>query len=241
MTTAIISDIHANLEALDAVLKEIDRRRPKRIFCLGDIVGYGASPNECLARVRERCQVVLLGNHDAAASGGPEAARFNIYARVAAEWTFKTLTRGNREYLQRLPLTHPAGPYLLVHASPACPRDWEYLLDRFDAEPQFQYFTEPLCFIGHTHQPAIYLADPAGCKSLPVASTTLDPGRRYIVNVGSVGQPRDHDPRACFVLYHDDSGLVEFVRVDYDLEGAQAKIRAAQLPEVLAARLATGE
>jgi diadenosine tetraphosphatase ApaH/serine/threonine PP2A family protein phosphatase len=241
MTTAIISDIHANLEALDAVLKEIDRRRPKRIFCLGDIVGYGASPNECLARVRERCQVVLLGNHDAAASGGPEAARFNIYARVAAEWTFKTLTRGNREYLQRLPLTHPAGPYLLVHASPACPRDWEYLLDRFDAEPQFQYFTEPLCFIGHTHQPAIYLADPAGCKSLPVASTTLDPGRRYIVNVGSVGQPRDHDPRACFVLYHDDSGLVEFVRVDYDLEGAQAKIRAAQLPEGLAARLATGE
>jgi predicted phosphodiesterase len=105
MTTAIISDIHGNLEALDAVLAELDRRHPDRVVCLGDIVGYGASPNECLDRVRKRCGTVLLGNHDAAASGGPEAARFNIYARVAAEWTMKTLTRDNREYLQRLPLT----------------------------------------------------------------------------------------------------------------------------------------
>ncbi len=241
MTTAIISDIHGNLEALDAVLAEIDRRQAGRILCLGDIVGYGASPNECLAKVRERCELVLLGNHDAAASGGPEAARFNIYARVAAEWTAKTLTRDNREYLQRLPLTSSEESCYLVHASPACPRDWEYLLDRFDAEPQFHYFTEPVCFIGHTHQPAVYMADPAGCKSLPLSDVSLDPERRYIVNVGSVGQPRDHDPRACFVLFHDPGGGVEFVRMPYDIEGAQAKIRAAQLPEVLAARLATGE
>jgi len=241
MITALISDIHANLEAFQAVLAELDRRRPDRIFCLGDVVGYGASPNECLDRVRERCQMVLLGNHDAAASGGPEAARFNIYARVAAEWTAKTLTRENREYLQRLPLTSGHENYFLVHASPACPRDWEYLLDRFDAEPQFHYFTEPVCFIGHTHQPAVYQADPSGTKSLPLSDLTLDPSRRYIVNVGSVGQPRDHDPRACFVLYHETAGVIEFVRVPYDIEGAQAKIRAAELPEVLAARLLTGE
>ena len=241
MTTALISDIHGNLEALDAVLAEIETRRPRRVLCLGDVVGYGASPNECLAKVRERCELVLLGNHDAAASGGPEAARFNIYARVAAEWTAKTLTRENREYLQRLPLTSSEGSSFLVHASPACPRDWEYLLDRFDAEPQFHYFTEPICFIGHTHQPAVYMADPAGTKSLPLSNVTLEPNRRYIVNVGSVGQPRDHDPRACFVVYHEAAGEIEFVRVSYDIEGAQAKIRAAQLPEVLAARLATGE
>jgi len=241
MTTALISDIHGNLEALDAVLAEIETRRPRRVLCLGDVVGYGASPNECLAKVRERCGLVLLGNHDAAASGGPEAARFNIYARVAAEWTAKTLTRENREYLQRLPLTSSEGSSFLVHASPACPRDWEYLLDRFDAEPQFHYFTEPICFIGHTHQPAVYMADPAGTKSLPLSNVTLAPDRRYIINVGSVGQPRDHDPRACFVVYHEAAGEVEFVRVPYDIEGAQAKIRAAQLPEVLAARLATGE
>jgi diadenosine tetraphosphatase ApaH/serine/threonine PP2A family protein phosphatase len=241
MTTAIISDIHGNLEALDAVLAELDRRRPDRVVCLGDIVGYGASPNECLDRVRKRCGTVLLGNHDAAASGGPEAARFNIYARVAAEWTMKTLTRDNREYLQRLPLTAQENSFYLVHASPACPRDWEYLLDRFDAEPQFHYFTEMICFIGHTHQPAIYLADQNGTKSLPLSEGKLDPSRRYIVNVGSVGQPRDHDPRACFVLYHESSTTIEYVRVPYDIEGAQSKIRAAQLPEVLAARLATGE
>ncbi|HTK70026.1 MAG TPA: metallophosphoesterase family protein [Candidatus Eisenbacteria bacterium] len=241
MTTAILSDIHGNLEALEAVLAELDRRKPDRVICLGDIVGYGASPNECLDHVRKRCGTVLLGNHDAAASGGPEAARFNIYARVAAEWTMKTLTRDNREYLQRLPLTANENSFYLVHASPACPRDWEYLLDRFDAEPQFHYFTEMICFIGHTHQPAIYLADQSGTKSLPLSEGKLDPSRRYIVNVGSVGQPRDHDPRACFVLYHESSTTIEYVRVPYDIEGAQSKIRAAQLPEVLAARLATGE
>jgi len=241
MTTALISDIHGNLEALDAVLAEIEARRPRRVFCLGDVVGYGASPNECLAKVRKHCELVLLGNHDAAASGGPEAARFNIYARVAAEWTAKTLTRENREYLQRLPLTSSQGSTFLVHASPACPRDWEYLLDRFDAEPQFHYFNEAICFIGHTHQPAVYMADPSGCKSLPLSNVTLQADRRYIINVGSVGQPRDHDPRACFVIYHEATGGIEFVRVPYDIEGAQAKIRAAQLPEVLAARLATGE
>jgi diadenosine tetraphosphatase ApaH/serine/threonine PP2A family protein phosphatase len=241
MITALISDIHGNLEALEAVLTELGRRRPDRVFCLGDIVGYGASPNECLNHVRERCSLVLLGNHDAAASGGPEAARFNIYARVAAEWTSKTLTRDNREYLQRLPLTSSQGSTFLVHASPACPRDWEYLLDRFDAEPQFHYFEEPVCFIGHTHQPAIYMADPGGCKSLPLSTSALDPTRRYIVNVGSVGQPRDHDPRACFLLHDESAGTIEYVRIAYDVEAAQAKIRAAQLPEVLAARLATGE
>jgi diadenosine tetraphosphatase ApaH/serine/threonine PP2A family protein phosphatase len=241
MSTILFSDIHGNLEALEAVLAEADLRSPTRMICLGDIVGYGASPNECLDLVKERCDLVLLGNHDAASSGGPEAARFNIYARVAAEWTARTLTRENREFLQRLVLTSAQDGFFCVHASPACPRDWEYLLDRFDAEPQFHYFTEMVCFIGHTHQPAVFMADPGGCRSLPLSNVMLEPTRRYIVNVGSVGQPRDHDPRACFVVYHESSGLVEYVRVPYDVEAAQAKIRAAQLPEVLAARLATGE
>ncbi len=241
MTTALVSDVHANLEALQAVLAELEKRRPGRILCLGDAVGYGASPNECLDLLRSRSEVVLLGNHDAAASGGPEAARFNIYARAAAEWTSKVLTRENREYLQKLPLTSAQGSFLCVHASPATPRDWEYLLDRFDAEPQFAYFEQPVCFIGHTHQPAVFMADPGGTQSLPVGTFRLDHDRRYIVNVGSVGQPRDKDPRACFVLYQEGSGEVEYVRVPYDVAGAQAKIRAAKLPEVLAARLQTGE
>ena len=241
MTTVLLSDIHANLEALEAVLGAVDERKPDRVLCLGDVVGYGASPNECLDLVRRRSQLVLLGNHDAAASGGPEAARFNVYARAAAEWTARTLTRENREYLQKLPLTSAQSGFLCVHASPATPRDWEYLLDRFDAEPQFAYFSEPVCFIGHTHQPAVFQADPAGTRSLPPRTFRLEPHRRYIVNVGSVGQPRDRDPRACFVVLQEGSGDLEYVRVPYDVEGAQAKIRAAHLPEVLAARLATGE
>jgi diadenosine tetraphosphatase ApaH/serine/threonine PP2A family protein phosphatase len=241
MTTVFISDIHGNLEALRAVLDAVANYRPDRVICLGDIVGYGASPNECVDLVRQRCKVVLLGNHDAAASGGPEIARFNIHARVAAEWTSRVLTRENREFLQKLQLSYEGEGFLCVHASPATPRDWEYLLDRFDAEPQFAYFAAPVCFIGHTHQPAIFMADPGGCRSLPVGSLALDPDRRYIVNVGSVGQPRDRDPRACFVVYHELASRIEFVRVPYPLEDAQARIRSARLPEVLATRLATGE
>jgi diadenosine tetraphosphatase ApaH/serine/threonine PP2A family protein phosphatase len=241
MTTVFVSDIHANLEALQAVLAAVEAYRPDRIYCLGDVVGYGASPNECLELVRKRCSMVLLGNHDAAASGGPEIARFNIHARVAAEWTHRVLTREHREFLQRLPMEYDDDGFHIVHASPATPRDWEYLLDRFDAEPQFAYFTAPVCFIGHTHQPAIFMADPAGCRSLPVGTLTLDPQRRYIVNVGSVGQPRDRDPRACFVVFHEAANRIEYVRVPYPIEAAQEKIRAARLPEVLATRLATGE
>ena len=241
MTTVFVSDIHANLEAFQAVLAAIEGYRPDRIYCLGDVVGYGASPNECLDLVRRHCSVVLLGNHDAAASGGPEIARFNIHARVAAEWTHKILTREHREFLQRLPMEHDDDGFHIVHASPATPRDWEYLLDRFDAEPQFAYFTAPVCFIGHTHQPAIFMADPAGCRSLPVGSLSLDPQRRYIVNVGSVGQPRDRDPRASVVFYHEGAGELEFMRVPYDIEAAQKKILEAELPPFLASRLATGE
>ena len=151
------------------------------------------------------------------------------------------LTHQNRDYLRSLPLSRHLKPYFYVHASPAAPRDWEYIFDRFDAEPQFQFFTEQSCFIGHTHQPAIFERTNSGCVSLPPTQHRLDPDRRYIVNVGSVGQPRDRDPRACFVILTEPEGLVEFVRVPYDIEASQEKIRSANLPLVLAARLSAGE
>jgi len=241
MKTALLSDVHANLEALQAVLQIVDERGADRILCLGDVVGYGASPNECLDLIRELSDMVLLGNHDSAASGGGEAARFNPNAKAAALWTAKVLTPQNREFLRGLSLTRPIDPYLYVHASPAAPRDWEYIFDRFDAEPQFQFFTEHACFIGHTHQPAIFERSSSGCVSLPPTQLRFDPVHRYIVNVGSVGQPRDHDPRACFVILTEPEGKIEFVRVPYDIETAQEKIRAQNLPPVLAARLTTGE
>lgn len=241
MTTALISDVHANLEALQTVLKAIDERGVRRILCLGDVVGYGASPNECLKLVQDRCEMVLLGNHDSAASGGPEAARFNPNARAAALWTAKVLTPAHRDYLRGLCLSQRVESFLFVHASPAAPRDWEYIFDRFDAEPQFQFFSEAVCFIGHTHQPAIFERTDSGCVFVPPTRLRFDAGRRYIVNVGSVGQPRDRDPRACLVFLHEGAGEVEFVRVPYDVAGAQQKIRDAHLPPVLATRLATGE
>jgi diadenosine tetraphosphatase ApaH/serine/threonine PP2A family protein phosphatase len=241
MKTALISDVHANLEALEAVLKVVDERGADRILCLGDAVGYGGSPNECLNLIRKRCQLVLLGNHDSASSGGPEISRFNPNAKAAALWTSKVLTPQNRDYLRALTLSQRREPYLFVHASPAAPRDWEYIFDRFDAEPQFQFFTEHACFIGHTHQPAIFERSTSGAVSLPPTSLRLDPKCRYIVNVGSVGQPRDRDPRACFVILTEPEGSIEFVRVPYDIEASQEKIRAANLPPVLAARLSAGE
>jgi len=213
MTTALISDIHGNLEALDAVLAEIEARRPRRVFCLGDVVGYGASPNECLAKVRKHCELVLLGNHDAAASGGPEAARFNIYARVAADWTAKTLTRENREYLQRLPLTSSEGSGYLVHASPACPRDWEYLLDRFDAEPQFHYFNEPICFIGHTHH-----------------AFHVERHGRQVVNPGSIGQNRRRLDMACYALFDTTTRDVALEQVAYPVSVLLSEMKALDYP-----------
>jgi len=241
MKTALLSDVHANLEALQAVLQVAQKRGVDRMLCLGDVVGYGASPNECLQIIRERCPMVLLGNHDSASSGGGELARFNPNAKAAALWTAKVLTPENRYYLRGLPLTRHVEPYFYVHASPAAPRDWEYIFDRFDAEPQFQFFTEHACFIGHTHQPAIFERSASGCVSLPPTQHRFDPAHRYIVNVGSVGQPRDRDPRACFVILSEPEGTIEFVRVPYDIEASQEKIRAANLPPVLAARLSAGE
>jgi diadenosine tetraphosphatase ApaH/serine/threonine PP2A family protein phosphatase len=241
MTTAILSDIHANLDALEAVLAVLDERKPARILCLGDVVGYGASPNECCELVRRSCPVTLLGNHDAAVAGRMDYTRFNVHARTAALWTAKVLTQPHRDWLQALPLMHSYGSFACVHASPASPRAWEYVFDRYDAEPQFQYFTEPVCFIGHTHQPAAYELRDTGCAPVTSPRLRLHPERRYIVNVGSVGQPRDRDPRASVVLYHEGAGEIEFLRVPYDIESAQKKILDAELPHFLAARLATGE
>ena len=241
MKTAILSDVHANLEALKAVLAVAAERRVGRILCLGDVVGYGASPNECLNLIRDHGEMVLLGNHDSAASGGGEVARFNPNAKAAALWTTKVLTPENRDFLKGLPLSRHLEPYFYVHASPAAPRDWEYIFDKFDAEPQFQFFMEHACFIGHTHQPAIFERSSSGAASLPPTQLRFDPVHRYIVNVGSVGQPRDRDPRACFVVLDEPEGRIEYVRVPYDIVTAQEKILAAGLPPVLASRLTNGE
>lgn len=252
MVYGIFSDIHANLEALEAVLSRLDALGARRLICLGDVVGYGASPNECIARVRESCEVVVPGNHDYAAIQRTSTEFFNSYAREAVLWTRRTLTPDHLAWLEGLPLSATfgtGGPYRAVHATPCLPDKWDYILDVQDARLQFACFEEQACFVGHSHQPVLVACGRDGRVSLErLDESALAADRRYLVNVGSVGQPRDGDPRAAALLLETAEGgsgdavtTIRIVREPYDVERAQRKILEADLPAVLAARLAVGQ
>ena len=232
MRIAIISDIHANLEALTSAIREIDRSDVNQVVCLGDVVGYGANPNECLDLVRNRCGNILLGNHDAAAVDLDEAEYFNPNARIAAAWTNKQLSDENRDYLAARPLSARLSDVLFVHASPCNPRNWEYILYVEEAMQAFRCFTEPLCFVGHTHVPAFFSEDSK--------SGRLKKDARALINVGSVGQPRDGNPELGFGILDTDAWEFKQVRAAYDVDGAAGKIREAGLPKQLAERLYRG-
>ncbi len=243
MKTAFISDIHANLDALDLVLADIQARGADRIVCLGDIVGYGPEPNECAGRVREAAQVTVVGNHDYAALGLLDTLAFNEYARAAADWTSDHLSEAARDFLLMLPLSLELDGMRLVHASPQEPEAWTYVLSFHEAERQFEAFEEKLCFIGHSHLPVVIeMGEELEALQYPAdgAGLSLDPDRRYIVNVGSVGQPRDRDPRAGYAIYDDAVHEVSLHRVEYPVAVVQEKIVAAGLPPFLAMRLAAG-
>lgn len=244
MRHAIISDIHSNLEALTAVLDDIDRRRVDHIVCLGDVVGYGADPGACLSAVRQVTDLVVAGNHDWGAVGKVDLGYFNRSARTAAEWTGKHLSDSERDFLSQLPLTLDLGNgdgFLAVHATPDQPQEWRYLLSIDEAEYQFERLFKPICFVGHSHQPIAWQWSSGGRVSV-VGREYLqaEPGRRYIFNVGSVGQPRDGDPRACYAIYDQGRGEAVIHRVEYDVSSAQAKILKAGLPARLAERLSQG-
>ncbi len=240
MRYAIISDVHANLEALEAVLKDIRKQKVKDILFLGDAVGYGPNPNECLKMLSESCRILLAGNHDWAAIGLTEIDYFNEYAKAAILWTRETLTRENQELLKTFPIIKEkkGENILLVHSTPKEPEAWHYLFTLWDAEVNFQYFAEWLCLIGHSHLPFVIERLPSGEMVTFNKQATLKTDERYIINCGSVGQPRDKDPKACYALLGDDS--VEFVRVDYDIEKTQKKMREADLPLPLIERLSRG-
>ena len=225
MRYALISDIHGNREALDAVLDDIDRKEIDRIICLGDIVGYGADPNYCVERIREVADIVIVGNHDHAAIGLTSTAYFNVYAQEAARWTARTLTKENEEYLRSLEFTHIENDILFVHSTPYQPELWGYVLSPWEAELQFSQFSEKICFIGHSHIPAEY----------------KEPGTaRRIINVGSVGQPRDNDPRSCCYIYDNDADSGRWIRVEYTFNITARRIIEAGLPPALAERLRWG-
>lgn len=242
MKAAIISDIHSNLEALQAVLKDIKKRRIKSIFCLGDLVGYGANPEECIALVVKETDALIAGNHDWAAIDKTEIATFNPVAAEAIVWTQKRLSEGSKKILAGLPLTHRVDNLLLVHGSPAKPEQWQYLFALEDFRLQFGFFSEQVCFIGHSHIPSGVFQDINSYTDFQRENPfPLLKKRKYIVNVGSVGQPRDLDPRACYAIYDGNNDALEIVRVEYNIPLAEQKIIKAGLPEVLAERLSLGK
>jgi predicted phosphodiesterase len=235
---AIISDIHANLEAFLSVLGEIDVSDVDRVICLGDIVGYGADPNECLEIIKSRNIRSLIGNHDKAACGLTEPAGFNPAAMEAALWTRGKLTEGNKYYLRSLPEEDAIDGFMIVHGAPSDPD--KYILSAHDAAPEFPLLeNRSLCFFGHTHVSVVYSLSDGRVNVSRDRVCKIRDGVSYLVNPGSVGQPRDRDPRASFVIY-DDRGEAEFRRVEYPIEVAQKKIIDSGLDRFLAERLSHG-
>jgi len=242
--TLILSDLHANVHATEAVLADARRRGYDRAVCLGDLVGYGANPNEVIDRIRDLAGCAFVrGNHDKAACEISDGSSFNEAAQEALAWTRAALTPDNRAWLRGLPEGPvDAGGLLLSHGSP---QDEEaYILGETDAQEAMSSWTGPLALFGHTHFAGLFMAAPGGRpRALLLAqggTVALPPGKRCLLNPGSIGQPRDHEPRASYALHDGSTSTVEIVRVAYDVRGARAAIVSAGLPRVLERRLALG-
>jgi diadenosine tetraphosphatase ApaH/serine/threonine PP2A family protein phosphatase len=242
MIYALISDIHGNLEALTAVMDDIRKYGAiDGVFFLGDAVGYGANPNEVLRIINSTCDVKLMGNHDYSALGLLDPTDFNVYARSGIDFSVSVLTPESQGILSSFRLVERIGELLLVHATPDSPESWNYCLSTAEANRQFAVFEEPICFIAHSHQPLTFRQDPLGeCDILKDEELNLGDDGRYIVNIGSVGQPRDGDPRACYAIYDTISQRLRYRRLSYDIDAAQEKMRAVDLPAFLIERLAAG-
>jgi diadenosine tetraphosphatase ApaH/serine/threonine PP2A family protein phosphatase len=246
MRYLVLTDIHANLEALDTCLADARARGYDRTLVLGDLVGYGADPNAVIERVQDlEPAAIVRGNHDKVACGLEQADGFNVVAKSAAHWTLDVLTDEHREWLAALPLG-PLDVDELVEICHGSPFDEDaYIFDELDALRALRVSQRPLCLFGHTHYPATFQVsaesfDSTGPSTLAETSIELRQGWKYLVNPGSVGQPRDGDPRAAYAIADTGASRVELFRIEYAIETAQAKLLHAGLPEVLAQRLAVG-
>lgn len=243
MRYAVLSDVHGNLEALEEVLADVDRERPDGVVCLGDTVGYGPDPNECASRIQGLGGPVLAGNHDLAAVGTLDISAFSPMARVAIEWTIGVVSAETRRWLGSLPDRLETPHFLGVHGSPRDPIE-EYILDLPTSLAIFSEHPFSLCLVGHSHVPGAFVLDGDGtvsARELPVGEAVpLVSSSRYIVNVGSVGQPRDGDPRASYVLLDLNAYTVTLRRLPYAILATQEKMTARGLPVQLAQRLALG-
>ena len=232
MRIAILSDIHGNLPALEAVLAKVRELDAGATYCLGDTVGYGPFPNECVQLVQQNCSVALKGNHECGMMGEAPLDDFNQFGIEAILWSQKIVTKENWDYLRALPFTAFENGITLAHASPRDPNSWEYIMTIGAAQDNFEAFDTPLCFIGHTHVPVIIGQDSS--------INEFRKGGRFIINVGSVGQPRDGHPEAAFGLYDTELDAYSLIRVPYEIQKTAQAIHDAGLPEFLAQRLFQG-
>ncbi|MGZ4961138.1 MAG: metallophosphoesterase family protein [Limisphaerales bacterium] len=239
MKYAIIADIHANLEALQVVLDDIQKQKCTHIACLGDVVGYNANPKECLDIVRQMNIPVVKGNHDEYCSTDEELEGFNPNAAEAVLWTRQQLSDDDRKWLRDLKYVRLVSNFTIVHATLDQPQRWAYVFEKLDAAASFTYQNTAVCFFGHTHVPLAFIRD-ASVRGGTYSKFKVEPGRKYFVNVGAVGQPRDGIPKCGYVVYDMDEGSIELRRLDYDIATAQSKIIKAGLPQRLADRLAIG-
>lgn len=241
MRFAIFSDIHSNWHALEAVLADAQEQGCTNYVCLGDIVGYNAFPAQCVARVRELECPVVKGNHDELASMISSGEGFNELAEEAIQYSREQLSEEDKQWLRDLRLQRQVRDFTVVHATLDTPHKWGYIFNALDAAGSFSYQHTALCFIGHTHTPRVYVKD-SSVHVLPTfTEVRIEAGKKYLINVGSVGQPRDGNWRAAYCIYDTAENVVTLRRVVYDLNSTQEAILAAGLPEKLAERLAYGK
>src|SRR5437773_8935502 len=237
---AVLGDIHANFEALTSVFKDARDQHCSHYACVGDIVGYNASPKECLDIVRDMDIPCVKGNHDEYSSTCNSLEGLSPRASAAIVWTRQQLDEADKQWLSDLKYIRLVASFAMVHATLDGPQRWGYVFDKLAAAASFTYQNTQLCFFGHTHVPVAFIRDSV-VRGGTYSKFKVEPGRKYFVNVGSVGQPRDGNPKAAYVVYDLDEGSIELRRLDYDIPKAQKKILEVGLPARLAERLAHGK
>lgn len=240
MKYAVFADMHANLEAYQAVLGSIEREKVDKYFCVGDVVGYGADPAGCIEITEELDCVTVAGNHDWATVGLVDIGYFNPHAKTAVLWTREAISTRNAEYLKKLQLVYEDDELTMVHGTLNRPEEFQYVPDTRAAYPTMEIMKTKITFIGHSHAAGIFTLENGEPGYSVKPKVNIEPQKKYLVNVGSVGQPRDRDWRAAFCIYDRDNQSIEIKRVEYDIKKTQKKILKAGLPEVLAHRLAEG-
>ncbi|MBS4016567.1 MAG: metallophosphoesterase family protein [Candidatus Latescibacteria bacterium] len=244
MRIGIFSDVHGNLEALETVLQYLVQEKIEQYLCIGDMIGYGPNPNECVELIKNLGCVSVGGNHDYGVSEKTDIDNFNDAAKTAIAWTKQKISKRNLAYLTSLSLRDVDNDILLVHARPDKPETWKYVFTLAQAQEQFAHFQEKICLIGHSHIPIIIEKNEETDKCTVINKSKVKikgSGYRYLINVGSVGQPRDNSPASCFVIYDTKTSYLEIKRLEYNFKLTQEKILKAGLPETLASRLAVGK